>query len=50
MKFLVFARPIEGIETKLPCPEEFEAQIGWMREQLDSGHIDCAYQGETTQW
>ena len=37
MKFLVFTGPIEGIEKKLPRPEEFEAQIGWIREQLDSG-------------
>lgn len=27
-------------------PEEFEAQIGWIRQQLDSGRIDCAYHGE----
>jgi len=46
MKFLVFTRPIEGIERKLPPPREFEAQIGWIREQLDSGRIDCAYHGE----
>jgi hypothetical protein len=46
MKFLVFTRPIEGIEKKLPRPREFEAQIGWIREQLDSGRIDCAYHGE----
>src|SRR5262249_15535256 len=46
MKFLVFTRPIEGIEKKLPRPEEFEAQIGWIREQLDSGRIDCTYHGE----
>src|SRR5262245_51103909 len=46
MKFLVFTRPIEEIEKKLPRPEEFEAQIGWIREQLDSGPIDCAYHGE----
>jgi hypothetical protein len=46
MKFLVFTWPIEGIEKKLPRPREFEAQIGWIREQLDSGRIDCAYHGE----
>jgi hypothetical protein len=46
MKFLVFTRPIDGIEKKLPRPEEFEAQIGWLRQQLDSGRIDCAYHGE----
>jgi hypothetical protein len=46
MKFLVFTRPIDGIEKKLPRPREFEAQIGWIREQLDSGRIDCAYYGE----
>ena len=37
MKFLILTRPLEGIEKKLPRPEEFEAQIGWIREQLDSG-------------
>jgi hypothetical protein len=46
MKFLVFTRPIEGIERRLPRASEFEAQIGWIREQLDSGRIDCAYHGE----
>jgi len=46
MKFLVFTRPIEGIENKLPRSPAFEAQIGWIREQLDSGRIDCAYHGE----
>ena len=46
MKFLVFTQPIEGIERKLPLPEEFEAQIVWVRQQLDSGRIDCAYHGE----
>jgi len=46
MKFLVFSRPIEEIETKLPRPEEFEAQIRWIHEQLDSRRIDCAYHGE----
>ena len=46
MKFLVFTQPIEGIERKLPLPEEFEAQIVWVRHQLDSGRIDCAYHGE----
>ena len=46
MKFLVFTGPIEGLEKKLPRPEEFEAQIGWIREQLDSCRIDCAYHGE----
>ena len=46
MKVLVFTRPIEGIERRLPRPREFEAQIGWIREQLDSGRIDCAYHGE----
>ena len=35
-----------GIEKKLPRPREFEAQIGWIREQLDLGRIDCAYHGE----
>lgn len=37
MKFLVLTQPIEGIERKLSLPEEFEAQIGWVRQQLDSG-------------
>lgn len=46
MKFLIFTRPIEGIEKKLPHPQEFEAQIGWIREQLHSGRFDCAYHGE----
>ena len=46
MKFLVFTQPIEGIERQLPLPEEFEAQIGWVRQQLESGRIDCAYHGE----
>ena len=46
MKFLVFTRPIEGIEKKLPLPEEFEAQIGWVRRQLDSRRIDYAYYGK----
>ena len=46
MKFLVFTGPIEGIEKKLPRPEEFEAQIGWIRGQLHSGRFDCAYHGE----
>ena len=46
MKFLVFTRPIEGIEKKLPRPREFEAQMGWLRKQLDLGRIDCAYHGE----
>jgi hypothetical protein len=45
MKFLVLTLPMEGIERKLP-PEEFEAQIGWVRQQLDSGRMDCAYHGE----
>ena len=46
MKFLIFTRPIEGIEKKLPHPQEFEAQIGWIPEQLHSGRFDCAYHGE----
>ena len=46
MKFLVFTQPVEGIERQLPLPEEFEAQIGWVRQQLESGRIDCAYHGE----
>ena len=46
MKFLVSTRPIEGIEKRLPRPQDFEAQIEWIRQQLDSGRIDCAYHGE----
>ena len=46
MKFLILTRPIEGIEKKLPDPQEFEAQIGWIRGQLHSGRFDCAYHGE----
>jgi hypothetical protein len=46
VKFLVLTRPIEGIEKKLPRPKEFEAQIEWIRRQLDSRRIDCAYHGE----
>jgi len=46
MKFLVFIRPIDGIENKLPRAEEFEAQISWIRDQLASGRFDCAYHGE----
>jgi muconolactone delta-isomerase len=45
MKFLVFTRPIDGIGDKLPLPEEFEAQIEWVRQQLSSGRFDCAYHG-----
>jgi len=40
MKFLVFIRPIDGIERKLPRPDEFEAQIQWLRRELGSGRID----------
>ena len=46
MKFLVFTRPIDGIVDKLPRPEEFEAQIEWVRQQLSSGRLDCAYHGQ----
>ena len=45
MKFLVFSRPVDGIEEKFPRPEEFEAQIEWVRQQLRSGRFDCAYHG-----
>ena len=47
MKFLVFTRPVNGIENRLPRPEEFEAQIEWIGEQLNSGRFDCAYHGES---
>jgi muconolactone delta-isomerase len=46
MKFLVFTRPIDGIVDKLPSPEEFAAQIEWVRQQLSSGRFDCAYHGQ----
>jgi hypothetical protein len=46
MKFLVFARPVDGIENKLPRSEEFQAQIEWIGGQLSSGRFDCTYHGE----
>jgi len=46
MKFLVFMRPIDGITDKLPRPEEFAAQIDWVRDQVGSGRFDCAYHGD----
>jgi hypothetical protein len=35
-----------GYRTEAPASQEFEAQIGWVRQQVDSGRIDCAYHGE----
>jgi SepF-like predicted cell division protein (DUF552 family) len=46
MKFLVFTRPVEGIQNKLPRSEEFETQLERVRRQLNSGRFDCAYHGE----
>ena len=46
MKFLVFMRPIDGIADKLLRPDEFAAQIEWVRNQLSSGRFDCAFHGE----
>lgn len=46
MKFLVFMHPIEGIANKPPRPEEFAAQIEWVRDQINSGRFDCAYHGD----
>lgn len=39
MKSLVLTQPIEGIGRKLPLPEEFEAQIGWVRQQLGANRL-----------
>jgi muconolactone delta-isomerase len=46
MKFLVFTKPIDGIMHKLPRAEDFELQIEWVRDQLNSGRFDLAYHGE----
>jgi len=51
MKFLILTRPIEGIEKKLPRPQEFEAQIdGFVSSFTPAASIAHITARTTTQW
>ena len=51
MKFLILTRPLEGIEKKLPHPQEFEAQIdGFVSSFTPAASIAHITARTTTQW
>ena len=50
MKFPVLTQPIEGIERKLPLPEEFEAQISGFVSSLTRGESIAGITGRTMRW
>ena len=50
MKFLILTRPIEGIEKKLPHPQEFEAQIDGFVSSFTPAASIAHITARTTQW